>query len=252
MSKGIIFILLGLFIDGFQAFMSFALLGIASIPGPIGGCLLGSKVAGQLGCLVLGGIGSIPIVNGFFASATIPIGIAMGIAVSFCLSVTLGTFMVSLMAFNGILYPKYLIWGGGELIPGLDIIPFWTLLAILCALKKKSEEKDGLLSAAAGLVTAAASPQSAATNVLGPAVTGAGVNLSLGSQPRPAPEAEGSGENPREETSRAPALQFSKTMDSDIKPAQKPTAANDNGRTARPANDNLIDADGRERTAYAA
>ena len=260
MSKGLIFIPLGLFIDGLKAGLTVSLAAIAAFPGTIGGaaggCAIGSYFLGKIGCwaggILLGTLGSIPFVNGAIATVTEPIGIALSIAISFCLSATLGIFLVSLLAFNDMLYPKYLIFGGGGFIPGLNLLPFWTTLAILCVLKKKSEEEQGVLSTAAGIVTSAASPQGVASAMLG-TVAGGTATLTANNQPRAASEPpERPGNNSAEQASRAPTLQLSRTMDSDIKPAQKPTAANDNERTPHAANDNLIDVDGHGRTAYAA
>jgi hypothetical protein len=147
------------------------------------------------------------------------------------------------------LYWQYVLPGFiGETVPFLDCGPFWTIMVAASILKKRSEAGDavGML---AGVAASAVMPQGNIEGAAG-AVAGAGAALgqNLATPSLPAAQA---GENPSDEPAvRAPALQFSKNMNSDIKPAQKSTA-NDNERTARPANDTLIDA-GSGRTAYAA
>ncbi|HVV38790.1 MAG TPA: hypothetical protein VHD31_00495 [Candidatus Paceibacterota bacterium] len=248
MSKGVLFILLGLLIDGFQAFMSVALFAVGALPGPIGGCFVGTQIAGDIGCKVLGAIGGLPFVNGILAVATLPISMGMGIALGFCISATLGVFLIALMGFNGILYPKYLIWGGGELIPGLNIIPFWTTLTILCVLKKNAEEGTGVLSIAGNLTTSATSPGATVATIAG------GVNRGPSQdQSQQISQQEQEGPVRVETPERTPALQLGRGVDSDIKPPKQPTVANDNLKIPRAANDTLKDIEGgRGRTAYAA
>lgn len=145
-AKNTLLILLALFIDGLQATISWGIMVIAAFPGTTGGaalgCLVGNYTVGQAGCWLGGGflgiLGSIPIVNATIATATVPVGIVLGFAINMCLSIALGwCFLVPLLyLFNGVSW-KRLIWGSGEMIPGINNIPFWTALVVLSILSKR-------------------------------------------------------------------------------------------------------------------
>ncbi len=146
-----------LLIDLLQATISAGLFALSSAPGTIvgaaGGCYIGASIAGKIGCFFLGGLAGFvgSFANPFLAPFTIPLGIAAGFAINVCLSATLGSGLIFLLATNGMWYPD-LIFGGGivELIPGLDDLPGWTVMAGLCILRKKAKEKPGSVLAVAG------------------------------------------------------------------------------------------------------
>ena len=78
-----------------------------------------------------------------------------------CLSIVLGWFFLVPMMYGwGVaLQWKRLIWGGGEMIPGLNNIPFWTALTI-ASLWNSSKTKSGRkgVLAFAGLASLATRP----------------------------------------------------------------------------------------------
>ena len=74
-----------------------------------------------------------------------PVGAALGLMINLCLSLVLGAILGVLMKYFNMFYPRYFFGGGGiEIIPGLDIVPGWTALAIASVLRKKSE-KSGMV-----------------------------------------------------------------------------------------------------------
>ena len=154
MIKNTCFILLALFIDGLQAGISWSLAFIMANPLTAGGaataCLAGSRVAGELGCLIGGSVGGgitwllttfTPIgllANSVVAGYTLPVGIALGFAINITLSIVGGAFLVTFMWFFGIKPSlKRLAWSGGEMIPGLNNIPFWTVFVISSLISPK-------------------------------------------------------------------------------------------------------------------
>jgi hypothetical protein len=161
--KAAAFIMLALFIDGIQAAVSASLALIAAFPGTVGGaaagCAVGNGFFGSWGCTIGGFIfGLLGTSLDVLAPVTEPIGLAIGFAVSICLSMTFGAGLIMLLLLNGMYYPKFLLPGGiAELIPGFDLIPSWTAMTILCVLQK-SKEESGLLGGVASVAAAAASP----------------------------------------------------------------------------------------------
>ena len=162
-----IFILIALFIDGLQAAMSWGIAAIAAFPvtagGSVAGCVAGNSIAGQVGCWVGGSVLGLMSVtplglaaNALVATVTVPVGIALGFAISMCLSIVLGwCFLVPLMLLSGMNVSwKRLIWGGGEMIPGLNNIPFWTALTIASLWKstKSKHGRKGILALAGAVV----------------------------------------------------------------------------------------------------
>ena len=135
--RNTMFVLIALFIDGLQAAVSWGIAIIAAVPGTAlggaAGCAAGDYIAGGIGCavggFVLGLLGTTG--NALLAPFTIPIGIAMGLAVNTTLSIVLGwAFLVPLMFFFGIRPHRQLPWGLGEVVPGINNVPFWTFLTI--------------------------------------------------------------------------------------------------------------------------
>lgn len=167
LAKNSIFILLALFIDGLQAAISWGIATIAAFPvtvaGGAGGCWAGSQIAGQLGCWVAGGfLGLLSVTpaglvaNGMVAQATVPLGIAIGFAVNVSLSVVLGwAFLVPLMMFFGVhVSARRLVMGGGEMIPGINNIPFWTAFVVVSLWQGATTKKarKGILALAGAAV----------------------------------------------------------------------------------------------------
>lgn len=132
------FVIVALLIDGMQAAISWGIAAIAAFPGPAIGCAAGNAVLGQIGCWVGGGvIGLLSLTpaglaaNALVATVTVPLGIALGITINICISFVGGAFLLILMKFFGVSFSlKRLVWGGGELIPGINNIPFWTFFTI--------------------------------------------------------------------------------------------------------------------------
>ncbi|MBX4192465.1 hypothetical protein KW798_03195, partial [Candidatus Parcubacteria bacterium] len=97
-----------IFLDGLQAGLSFALAGLFASPGVI------------------------PFVGPLIAAVSIPFGIALGFIINICLSLTMGSglllLLVHLCGFKSL--QKYIFGSIGDLIPGLNNLPFWTLLTI--------------------------------------------------------------------------------------------------------------------------
>lgn len=150
LAKNTGFIILALFIDGLQAAVSWGIAIIATFPGTaaggVVGCAAGNAVAGQIGCWVGGSVLGLLGTTGnlLLAPATIPVGIAIGFAVNVTLSIVLGwAFLVPLMFFfrNHISW-KRLAWGGGEMIPGVNNVPFWTFFVIASLWDESTVEKE--------------------------------------------------------------------------------------------------------------
>lgn len=166
--KATFLILFALLIDGLQMLLSWGLLALgdavtAATPVTTGlggagtGCYLNSSGWYDLpGCVVGaiagGAIGATASIGG------IPLGIILGFVVDFCISATFGVALVALLIYSGMFYPGYLFGGTiFELIPGFDDFPGWTFMTIMCVIRKKSEDKSGLLSGVAGVVVAGSS-----------------------------------------------------------------------------------------------
>ena len=98
---------------------------------------------------------AIPVVGSILAAATAPIGIGIGLTVSWCINITMGSGLMLLLLINRMYHPK---WGPagliGAFIPGLDSLPFWVGIVIAGIVYDMSQE-GGLVGAAAGMVQAA-------------------------------------------------------------------------------------------------
>ncbi|TSC68480.1 MAG: hypothetical protein G01um101456_635 [Parcubacteria group bacterium Gr01-1014_56] len=136
-------LLFALCIDGFQFLISLALSVVALIPGTTGGCAVGAYFAGEIGCAVLGVLGSFPVINGVLATVTEPIGIALGFAISICISFTLGSMLVLFLQMFGMLDKKaaVLVYMG-EVLPGFSMLPAWTALVVYSAIKKNKTMRE--------------------------------------------------------------------------------------------------------------
>ena len=176
--KGLFYIsviILGLFIDGLQATISAGLFLIGLMPGTVvgtaAGCAAGAAVAGKVGCAVAGFVfGVIGSFGNAAASGLVPIGIALGVAVSFCLSATLGTGLVFLLGMNGMFYKKYVFGAvAAEGLPFFSVLPGWTTMAVLSIVRHKTQSGKKLgLNVHTSLMEAENTPQrnSAATRPL--------------------------------------------------------------------------------------
>lgn len=219
--RGMAFILIALFIDGLQACVSLGLFFIAAnagtVAGGTGGCIAGHLAFGEIGCWVggiaLGAFGTFG--NAAAAPFLIPVGIALGFAVNFCLSATLGAGLVFLLWLNGMFYPQYVFGGGlAELLPGLDNLPAWTLMVALSLMRKNAEEgKSGLASTA---IRSVLSPQSALGAAAG-AITAANQTARVRTQ---APEPGAATVSQEREPRRLPEL---KSVDGVRRPSNSAT-----------------------------
>ena len=134
-------------IDFFQAVISAGLFIIAAFPGTTAGtaagCYIGQHIAGSWGCWAVGALlGAIGTWGNVVAPATIPIGVMLGFAVNICISATFGLGLIILLWQFDMLYLPYVFSGGiMEFIPGIDDLPGWTTMTILCVVKKMAEDK---------------------------------------------------------------------------------------------------------------
>lgn len=134
--KGLWLIPFALFIDGLQAALSMAFVGLAT---PVAGAL-------QL----------IPGVGTLAGAAVGVFGIVMGFAVNLALSASMGVGLVFAMAFCGLftlrIFPAFI----GEIVPGFSNLPVWTGVVVWALFKKYKDDKKGLL---AGVATLAKEPK---------------------------------------------------------------------------------------------
>ena len=131
-------ILLALFIDGLQALLS---VGFFTMGAGISAATLGAA-----------------------AVVAVPVGIGLGFLTDVCVSVTFGAGLLFLLKYNDMFYPAYAFGGGlGELIPGLDILPGWTAMTVLSAIRKSREENEAegssLFSSALSVSALVAAPE---------------------------------------------------------------------------------------------
>lgn len=159
MARNTLLILFAVLIDLLQAGISAGLFVIGAFPGTVagsaGGCLVGSWVASNAGCYILGAVAGFvgSAANAPLAVAILPFAIGLGIAVNFCISITLGLVLTAFLWSLGMYRPGYGITGFlVELIPGLDNIPGWTTMTILCVVRKTAEEKK-LVGSAGSMFT---------------------------------------------------------------------------------------------------
>jgi hypothetical protein len=149
--KGIFLLAFAIFIDGLQAGISFSIAVIAAFPGTTGGCAIGGYFGGKIGCFVLGVLGSIPLINGLLATATVPLGLMLGFVINLCISLTMGVGLIFALFF-AFGRPSGWVWGVSiaDLIPGVNNLPFWTLMVIRAWWVHASQEgKLGMVGAAA-------------------------------------------------------------------------------------------------------
>ena len=113
----------------------------------------------------------IPVIGVVIAGVTEPIGILMGIAASWSINITMGAGLLMLLAYNGMFGPAYwrYITPGfiGETIPGINSLPFWVVIVILCIMKKTSEESEGVLDIVSRAASAAVLVESSPATSVG-------------------------------------------------------------------------------------
>lgn len=121
----------------------------------------------EAGLVGLGAAPAATIVGAVITPVTAPLGIILGLAVSWCINVTFGAGLLMLMAYYdmwGVSYWKYLFPGIGlEIIPGFDALPFWVAMVILCIIQQSKEEPGTVLGQVARVASAAASLENPAT-----------------------------------------------------------------------------------------
>lgn len=165
--KGLPLLVFALFIDALQAALAwsaFALgAGLQALT-PAGGAVGGAAAGGALcwseasgvvsgvveaaKCAAGGGIvGSLASLFG------VPLGVALGFALEICISLTFGFGLIVLLYMSG-LYSNTRMASAGfvEIIPALNSLPAWTLMVVLCLLKKYTEEKAAGPAGAAKMV----------------------------------------------------------------------------------------------------
>lgn len=157
--------------------------------------------------------GSIPVIGTAVAAVTGPLGIAVGLGISWCINITMGAGLVLLLLYEGMFYPHYLFPGFiAEIIPGINDLPFWMLIVVLCIIKKTGEEAEGVLGTAARVAAGAALIASNPASVRGTAATLQSVRRIR--QPESSLEET---EEPQQQT-RVPLNLKSPTINSDILP----------------------------------
>ncbi|OGC88734.1 hypothetical protein A2419_03155 [Candidatus Adlerbacteria bacterium RIFOXYC1_FULL_48_26] len=146
-ARNSLLILFAILLDILQAGISAGLFMMGAFPGTVGGaaggCFIGAKVAGSVGCAIGGTVAGFAgsVVN-VASAATLPFAVGLGFAVNFCISATLGVILVAWLWSLG-MYK----FGPGitgfivELTPGLAVVPGWTMMTILCVVRKTAEEK---------------------------------------------------------------------------------------------------------------
>jgi hypothetical protein len=239
--------LLALFIDAMQFLLALGFSAAMAIPGTIGGATLGGvggqflcsgfgsaveNICSTIGAGVFGLIGSAPFINGPIAAVTEPIGIALGFAISVCLSFTFGSMLVFFLFLFGLLDKKAAMFTYiGEALPGFGMLPAWSALVARCAYVSYKEAARGKV--VGGLITTSQSfvlPESPIGEAMG---KGTDIGITRAFAAGEFTEQEEKQEIPER---KSPAMQ-----DIKLRPL---SAANDNA--PRAVNDNLI---GRERYA---
>ncbi len=159
MTKYLPLILFALFVDGLQAVLSFAFftLGMAlTAATPLGAAAAGC--GGAYAASSNAASGAINCAEGAVAGAGLsfvgaPLGMVMGMASDVCVSLTFGLMLLLTLSLCGLFYPSKLFGGGlFEILPGLSVLPGWTLMTVLCILQKR-KEAGALAGSTAGALT---------------------------------------------------------------------------------------------------
>lgn len=145
-------LLFALVIDGLQFLVTLALAAIAipTVAGGLTGAAAGAYMCQNLGSWVIAGCSAaggtvLAVLGTFFDGAAVvtePIGVAMGFAISICISFTLGTILVLFLFFTGTLNKKAAAMAYiGETLPFFSsMLPAWTTLVIRCGMSTVKKE----------------------------------------------------------------------------------------------------------------
>ncbi len=110
-----ILLMIAMFTDGLQAFASASIFGVAA----------GATAS------TLGAAGPIAL----------PAASSLSFVIDITSSLTFGIGLISLLAYNGMFYFNYITGGAiTEMMPGIDVLPAWTVMTILCIIRKESEK----------------------------------------------------------------------------------------------------------------
>ncbi|MDE2213100.1 MAG: hypothetical protein KGJ34_01015 [Patescibacteria group bacterium] len=210
--KYIVIVLVALSIDAFQALVALGLAAaFAVFSGTIGGAAAGCVVGSTVGlCKVLGAVGG--VAGSFFNPVAAPygmqVGAVIGAVLDFCISAVFGTGFIALLVFTRLLKlgdllslrftPPILV----KLLPFIDILPFYTFLAVSCILKKNQEE-GGIAGKALALAASGGMNITAIGDTvrqISPEIAGSMGNTGRGSTPTPA------GEPAKQKSSASPPL----------------------------------------------
>lgn len=154
MFKNFLIILLALFIDGFQALITVAFTGAGAMAGTVAGGVGALKFCENLpsgvvqACVAAGSLVG-TLANPLIAGISIPLGVMLGFVMGTIASLTLGTVLVFILAWNDMFHPQSVVVAYlCEVIPGFDVLPAWTALAVRSVFQK--EAADAVAKASGG------------------------------------------------------------------------------------------------------
>lgn len=125
MARGITFITIGLVLDVLQAIIGLGLMGVTSAAGGI--------------------LQFIPVVGTAAGAASAAGGAMAGYVTGSALSFGFGTFLVTLLTYSKMFYPRVMsVAYLGEILPVINFLPCWTALAARCTYLKHKEEKTAV------------------------------------------------------------------------------------------------------------
>src|ERR1700733_124200 len=152
MPKGHWLIPIAAFIDFVSVFISWLCIALGATAGTTGAAAAaytlcsGAGITVASACALAGGaLGT--IIDPAIATVGIPLGIALGDAITVCLTIMGLSLLIMPMLMMGMFYPKYLFFDLGKLVPILNWFPFLTAFVIGCVATKYAEEKRGSLLA---------------------------------------------------------------------------------------------------------
>ncbi|MDB5224696.1 MAG: hypothetical protein JWO43_318 [Candidatus Adlerbacteria bacterium] len=143
MFKYAFFILIALFIDGFQLLIDLGLMAIGAAAGTIGGAAAGAAACSPAGETVAAVCAAVGGFVGWYATPALapvltPLFMIVGFTIGAIISMTIGSGLVFLLTIYGMFYPRYAIPAFiGEVLPGFDILPAWTAMVVASILKKE-------------------------------------------------------------------------------------------------------------------
>ncbi len=156
--KSFLLIVFALFIDGLQAMLSLAFLALQAVT-PIGGGVAGIGAGfawcwnSSEGIWALFTTAQCMLAGGIVGAGASFFAIPLAAVIDFGISLTFGGALIFFLAWSGMFYPGSVLAAfGAEAVPGVNILPGWTLLVVRCMYKKRAEEgRGGLSSALAGV-----------------------------------------------------------------------------------------------------